>query len=1058
MSDIHTLQDGLYEKVLSTDFAKKVESALAAKEIWAEREEVDAQEAVGYLSEYLAKLIRISLKDIADRDLDDGMQQEVQLANLLVQKLVSHIQDLGDGHEVTKDHFLLTSLEHQRNKIEPRKWQRPATSLTKSFLFTNSHNDVSMVHELQKEIASSDRIDMLISFIRFSGLSLILPYLRDFTSRGGQLRVVTTTYMGATDPKAVLTLAELPNTEVRISYNVKETRLHAKSYMFHRNSGYSTAYVGSSNLSHAAIAEGMEWNMKVTQQDLPNIIEKMEATFSTYWHSDDFVPFAPADMDTLRDAIDRERGRKGTADETSYSFTISPYPYQQAILDALRTERLGKDRWHNLVVAATGTGKTAISAFDYRDFAKSRPGETKLLFIAHREEILKQSRDCFRQVMKNPQFGELAVGTYRAHQPEHLFMSIQTFNSQRFWEKVDPTYYDMIIVDEFHHAAARSYQRLLQYFHPKILLGLTATPERMDGADILKYFGGHIAAEIRLPDAIERRLLCPFHYFGVEDPISLKDIKWTHGQYDTEELTRVYTAEGTLAKQRAQAIGAALERYTADLRDVKGLGFCVSKKHAHFMADYFNQMGISSQALDADSPRELRRSVRQQLERGEIHFIFTVDLFNEGVDIPSINTVLFLRPTQSMTVFLQQLGRGLRLSEGKDCLTVLDFVAQANRKYDFASRYAALLGKHQVVMKAEIQQGFPHVPKGCSIQMEEMAQKWVLENINSRLRKNEYYIELVKELASATGHVPHLAEFFQAAGMDPHSFYNGNHSYARLLADAGLISDFPVTDDELALRKAWPRLLSMDSPKWISFIQDCYEKLPPSLDRLEQKYLRMWSITLFPDGQSYTPQDPAEAITRFANQKELKQEIKELLAYQYDQLNLIPEKADLPYPCGLEVYCNYTRDQIFSALGLAKPSSVREGVKYLHPGNSDMVTTDTDVFLVTLNKSEKEFSDTTLYEDYSVDKHLFHWQSQSTTTPESKTGQRYIHQREKGNQVLLFVRAAKKDDYKNAMAFTFLGTAQIVSWQGSQPMSILYRLDHPIPAKYIVKTDTSGVL
>ena len=244
MSDIHTLQDGLYEKVLSTDFAKKVESALAAKEIWAEREEVDAQEAVGYLSAYLAKLIRISLKDIADRDLDDGMQQEVQLANLLVQKLVSHIQDLGDGHEVTKDHFLLTSLEHQRNKIEPRKWQRPATSLTKSFLFTNSHNDVSMVHELQKEIASSDRIDMLISFIRFSGLSLILPYLRDFTSRGGQLRVVTTTYMGATDPKAVLTLAELPNTEVRISYNVKETRLHAKSYIFHRNICYSTAYVG----------------------------------------------------------------------------------------------------------------------------------------------------------------------------------------------------------------------------------------------------------------------------------------------------------------------------------------------------------------------------------------------------------------------------------------------------------------------------------------------------------------------------------------------------------------------------------------------------------------------------------------------------------------------------------------------------------------------------------------------------------------------------------------------------------------------------------------------
>ena len=182
------------------------------------------------------------------------------------------------------------------------------------------------------------------------------------------------------------------------------------------------------------------------------------------------------------------------------------------------------------------------------------------------------------------------------------------------------------------------------------------------------------------------------------------------------------------------------------------------------------------------------------------------------------------------------------------------------------------------------------------------------------------------------------------------------------------------------------------------------------------------------------------------------------MAYQYEAINIVPKKAALPYACPLEVYCNYTRDQLFSALGLENPSTVREGVKYLHRGNSDIVTQDTDVFLVTLNKSEKEFSDTTLYEDYSMDTHLFHWQSQSTTTPQSKTGQRYIHQREKGNVVLLFVRSAKKDAYKNSMAYTFLGTAKVVSWEGSQPMSIIYRLDCPIPAKYITKTDTSGVL
>lgn len=1058
MSELKDLQDGIYEKVMSVRFAKALEEAMAERAVWAQREEVDSQEAVGYLSKYLEKLIRISLKEIADENGENGLEREVALTNSLVKKLVQHIADLGDGHEVEGKDFLLKSLEHQRNKLQEKKWQRPSTSIARSFLFTNSQNDVSMVHELQKEIASSDRIDMLVSFIRFSGLSMILPYLKSFTAQGGELRVVTTTYMGATDPKAIYVLSQLPNTEVRISYNVKETRLHAKSYMFHRNSGYSTAYVGSSNLSHAAIAEGMEWNMKVTEQDLPNIIEKMRATFLTYWHSDDFQLFHLEDKEKLAQAIDRERGRKTEeTSKVSYSFDIQPYPYQQAILDALDMERRGKDRWHNLVVAATGTGKTAISAFDYRQFARSCKEGAKLLFIAHREEILKQSRDCFRQVMKDPNFGELSVGTYRATRPEHLFMSIQTFNSQKFWEKVDPTYYDMIIVDEFHHAAAKSYQRLLSYFHPKILLGLTATPERMDGGNILKYFGGHMAAEIRLPDAIERRLLCPFHYFGVEDPISLKEISWNRGQYDEKELEQVYTAEGTLAKQRARAIGAALERYTADMRDVKALGFCVSKKHAHFMADYFNTEGIPSLALDADSPKEVRAAARQQLENGKVYVLFVVDLFNEGVDIPAVNTVLFLRPTQSMTVFLQQLGRGLRLCQGKDCLTVLDFVAQANRKYDFASRYAALLGKKQVVVKKEIQEDFPHVPKGCSIQMEEKAQKWVLENIQSRLRKNEFYIELVQELTESTGSVPSLVDFFKAAAIDPHEFYKKDHTYARLLADAGVIPDFPVTDEEIDMRKSFFRILSIDSPAWLSWLLAFYTEGKEAQTQVERSYLRMWALTLYPNLEENDTAVWKRKVS-MEGHKELQQEIKALLSWQMDRLDQVPEKADLPYDCALEVYCNYSRDQLLAALGLAKPSNVREGVKFLHAGNSDVVTTDTDVFLVTLNKSEKEFSDTTLYEDYSIDKTLFHWQSQSTTTPDSKTGQRYIHQREKGNIVLLFVRSAKQDSYKNAMAYTFLGTAKLVSWKGSQPMSIIYRLDHPIPAKYITKTDTSGVL
>lgn len=1059
VTEIENLKDGVYEKVMSRRFAEVLKEALAEDQVRAEEEDVDAEEAVGYLSSYLQQVIRLCLKDIADRDEEDSVGHQLALTNELIASLAQKTAELGGGQEVANAPFLLKYLEHKRNTLRPRQWERPATSLTRSFLFTNSQKDVSMVHELTKEIASSDRIDFLISFIRFSGLQLLLPALRLFTARGGHLRIVTTTYMGATDPKAIEVLAALPHAEVRISYDVKETRLHAKSYMFYRESGYSTAYIGSSNLSHAAIAEGMEWNMKVTAQDQPHIIDKMRATFETYWHSEDFTPYEPKkDEEKLRTAIDRERGRGSEKNSPTYAFDIQPYPYQQAILDALDTERHGKDRWYNLVVAATGTGKTAISAFDYRRFAASRKEGTRLLFIAHREEILKQSLSCFRQVMKDPDFGALAVGGYRASHVEHLFMSIQTLNSQRFFEKMDPHYYDMIIVDEFHHAAAKSYQHLLTHFHPKILLGLTATPERMDGGDILSYFGGHIAAEIRLPDAIERRLLCPFHYFGITDPVSLAKIKWTGGEYDVRELERLYTAEAALASQRARAIGDALLRYTADIRDVKALGFCVSKKHAHFMADYCNQHGIPALALDADTPAAERNAARGRLAEGELRILFVVDLFNEGVDIPSVNTVLFLRPTNSMTIFLQQLGRGLRLSKGKDCLTVLDFVAQASRKYDFSRRLASLLGKHHVIIKKEVQEGFPHVPKGCAIQLEEQAQKWVLENIASRLRKNEYYIEMVKELYAATGRRPTLSDFFRATQVEPAVFYNGTRTYTRLLMDAEILPALPVTDLEETLRKSMSRTLSIDSPQWISFLRSAYEEIPKNLTPIEKKYLRMWAITLFPDGQKDSPKDPALAITRFTKETALKEEITELLDFLYERIDIIPQKAELPYPCALEVYDSYTRDQIFAALGFAKPASIREGVKYLDPANSDTVTKPTDIFLVTLNKSQKEFSDTTLYEDYSIDRHLFHWQSQSTTTPESKTGQRYLSQRETGGIVLLFVRSAKQDAYHNAMAYTFLGTAKIVSHEGSQPISIIYRLDHPIPAKYITKTDSSGVL
>ncbi len=1052
--DISTLQDGLYEKLINTKFGKALQSALATQAIWAKQTDLDPQEAPHYLSLYLQELVKLCLKDIAARNTDSELADEITLTNALI----THLQDLhpaiGQNIDIEKEKSLLLSLQHQKNAEREKTWVRPETSLTKSFLFTNSRKDVNIATELMKEIQSADRIDFLVSFIKYSGLLLLLPALRAFTNQGGHLRIITTSYMGATDPKAVAELAKLPNTEIHISYNVKETRLHAKSYMFHRNSGYSTAYVGSSNLSHAAIAEGLEWNMKITAEDQPSIWDKMQATFETYWHSPDFEPFALTDLDRLQEEIDTNRNRKGNQPKLQYYFDMRPYPFQQAILDALAMEREGKGHWKNLVVAATGTGKTAISAFDYRRFAQSRhPDVTKLLFIAHRKEILEQSLSCFRQVMKDPNFGELSVGEYRATHPEHLFMSIQALNSSHFLERMTPDYYDMIIVDEFHHAAADSYQALLSHFHPQILLGLTATPERMDGKSVLPYFDNHIAAEIRLPDAIERRLLCPFHYFGAEDPVSLETVKWSNGQYDTKELESRYVTDLATANKRADAICAAIDQYTADLRDVKGIVFCVSKKHAHFMAEFMNRKGIASLALDADTSKSERKAARDQLENGSIHFLFVVDLFNEGVDIPSVNTVLFLRPTNSMTIFLQQLGRGLRLSPEKDCLTVLDFVAQSSRKYDFSRRFKAMLATSGHDIKKEIEQGFPHAPKGCFIYLEEKSQKYILENIRKRLSRDDFFKELIRDLAKESGHVPTLAEFLETAGISLQAFYNKKRSYTRLCMEAEVIPMKTISPEETALEKVFPRMLSIDSPRWISYLKKQYTMIPlPSQTELDAQYTRMWQYTLY--GKEYEAcgfQKPEDVFLSLGKDSPFQKEIIGLLDVLYDQISIIPRSPKVPYPCALDVYSHYTRDQLLAALGHKNPPSMREGVHYAKHLN-------TDIFLVTLNKSQKEFSDTTLYEDYSIDSTHFHWQSQSTTSVESPTGQRYIKQAENGTTVLLFVRERKENAYHQAMSYTFLGTAHHESHYGSRPITVIYKLDEPIPAKYIAMTDSSGAL
>ena len=419
------------------------------------------------------------------------------------------------------------------------------------------------------------------------------------------------------------------------------------------------------------------------------------------------------------------------------------------------------------------------------------------------------------------------------------------------------------------------------------------------------------------------------------------------------------------------------------------------------------------------------------------------------MDIPEVNTVLFLRPTESLTVFLQQLGRGLRLSEDKECLTVLDFIGQANRKYNFEDKFAVLLSNTTRSVTREIIDGFISVPKGCYIQLEKKAAQYILDNIRASYGNTAGLMSKIISFEDDTGKELTIANFLDYYRLDARAMYKFS-SFSRLCARADIIDDFnePIED---VLTKAFPRLVSIDSRRWIIFLITILNSIDDidfaSLSDVEKRMLQMFYVTVW--GKSIDDWNSEEVTNNFRalfDSPVMLRELIDLLKYNFDHIDFIDEKVELGFDCPLDLHCTYTRDQLLVAMDFMKPSSVREGVKWLPDKQAD-------IFMITLNKSDKDYSPTTMYNDYSINDTLFHWQSQSTTNAEGSVGQRYINHQERGSRVLLFVREFKKDKFGNTAPYTFLGTADYVSHNGSRPMNIVWKLKKPIPAKYLKKTN-----
>lgn len=1020
---------GLYESLLT----ERLNTALAAHPgLHPDFGTVDDAEQALVIARHLTPLIERSLKAAGN-------------AEARVELLGNILGVLGDPDAQQEALYQDDPAKIRRlDAVSPKtlgtlKLPRPATPLSDAALMTNARKEPTLAAELRVELASADHVDLLCAFVKWEGLRLLERELTELRERGVQVRVITTTYLGATDPRALDRLVNDFSAEVRVNYETDRTRLHAKAWLLRRNTGFHTAYVGSSNLSRAALVDGLEWNVRLSAISTPHLLEKFRATFDSYWENREFELYRPAvDSEKLKLALEIASGKKkrDPLAITLSGLEVTAKPYQAELLEELDAERVLHDRHRNLIVAATGTGKTVIAALDYRRLVREVHGrDLTLLFVAHRKEILQQAQRMYREVLTDAGFGELLVDGDQPVRWRHVFASIQSLTTERL-STIEPDRFDIVVIDEFHHAQAASYRRLLDHIAPMELLGLTATPERGDGIDVRAFFGGRVAAELRLWDALEQNLLCPFHYFGIHDGTDLETLQWKRGRYDPTELSGVYTASDA----RTSIVLNELRDKVADVGAMRALGFCVDIAHAHYMAEKFIEAGIPARAVSGETTTEDRRAALTALRNREINVLFAVDLFNEGLDIPEVDTVLFLRPTESATVFLQQLGRGLRLTHGKTVLTALDFVGHQRKEFRFDQRFRALTGLGRKQLEKQVKEGFPFLPSGSQIVLDEVARDLVLKNVHQQISPKKS--ELIAEVRAHPD--DQLASYLEGSGRGMEDILRSDRSWTTLCRDAGKLGEQRgLRENELVKRvKA---LAHVDDRRR----SDTYRVLlaggRAGTSLAEQRLAAMLFYSLFPNSGGF---DSVTAGLEVLRSEDVADEMRQVVDIAFDAAHrstvalgeLVPELVEVP----LALHGSYSREEILAALGWAsernKPSTMQAGVAWC-------AATDADAFLITLKKSDTDYSPTTMYRDFALSPELFHWESQSTTSAASPTGQRYIHHRERGSHVLLFVRETKKSALGEGAPYIFLGPADYVTHEGERPMAITWRLRQAMPTE-----------
>ncbi|MBS0511602.1 MAG: DUF3427 domain-containing protein [Proteobacteria bacterium] len=1031
------LPDGLYDQLLTEALLEAV--VRRTEEHSHTLKPLTAEDAPERLADALASQLSRILDDLHG-DGAEKLRQQLDLVNFLLVSLKQRLgKRAGDAETLSVPPQILQAIHQQSPKPAI-----PETGLAFPWLFTAGKGSPSLLTELRRELAACDQVDILVSFITHSGVRKLLDILQSITAVGPdgksrtRLRVLTTTYTGATEILALDELARLPGCEIRVSLDGRRTRLHAKAWLFRRRTGFGSAYVGSANLSGAALMGGLEWTVKFTERGQPDLFERASAHFETLWEDNEFQRYDsadPAHRKALGEALKRESGDDLVARPTY--FDLEPKAYQQEMLDQLQIER-DHGRWRNLVVAATGTGKTVVAAFDYKRLCLQVGGQPRLLFVAHREEILKQALRTYREVLRDHAFGELLAGGAQPERFDHLFATIDSVSARELVYRCGEDYWHTVVVDECHRLAADRFHAFVSVVRPRVLLGLTATPERSDGKPILNYFcnrpDGSPAVELRLWHALDQQLLCPFEYYACDDETDFSAVPWQQAG-EVAAIEKLVTGNDV----RARLVLDEWRRLTGDPTRGRALVFCVSVAHARDMTARLNQAGIKAICVVSDTPTDERRRAPELLARGEVVALVTCDLYNEGVDLPHVDTLLLLRPTQSPVLFQQQIGRGLRLAKGKESCLILDFVGRHREEFRFDRLLSTITGLSRAQLIEALDKGFGMLPPGCHIHLQRQTREQVLRSLRKLVQQNWRRLKTeLQAYAALRGRTDiELASFLSEQAIELDDLYrsSGRSGWTNLKRDAGLLSTPPGSEDDYFGRR-FGSLLHIDDPARTDLLLSLREPEAAYRAQNDRDRLLLQMLAYQVDAQQHQKGSGNDFLERLQRHPEQAVELAELGGILQARSSLrtrpVPGLENVP----LCLHAAYGIREILTALGWLSPvrrTPFQAGVLALRERKVELL-------FVTLDK-RAGYHERIAYRDYAISPERFHWQSQNSAGPETPVGRRYLESPGNGWRFQLFVRTDPNAPYHAC------GPVTLERAEGAKPMSIHWRLSVPLPSR-----------